>query len=298
MMNHPKLKLLFAVTSVGLLVVLGIAPSKDYFSEWRSTQHNYNEYLMTIPQKRSPEKIGLKQRWNEDLDQVDRCTTCHLGVDDPALTEAPQPFTAHPGIYHDPLDITCTTCHQGQGLATTEEKAHGQGEYWDEPLLPVEYLEASCGKCHDRQEVPGAPVLSKGRKLISDLNCAGCHKLGESGEPYFAPSLDGIAKKTTRQWLVRWLKQPHRVRPETEMPDFKLSDTEAELLVDFLMTSRELPGNVNLKPLPETLKSQTEDQSFISEGKRLFRQARCISCHSVEGRGGSLAPELGRLVPR
>lgn len=287
--------LIFAISSIVFFVVLAIAPTKDFFTEWRAIQQDYNKYIKTLPKKIPSVNIGLRQHWNQELDRVDRCITCHLGIDNPAFMEAPQPFTVHPDMYHDVRELGCTTCHQGQGRATNSAQAHGQTRYWDKPMIPAEYLEASCGKCHQNQSVPDAPVLSKGRRLLAEYNCAACHKLGGMPQASFTPALDGVGRKTTRAWLVRWLKEPQKVRPETKMPDFKLSDEETNLLADFLMAQDDFPGEVELSPFPENLWARMEDSEFISQGKAIFRQARCISCHLVKGRGGTLAPELGQI---
>ena len=287
--------IVFAVMSVLFLIVLGVAPTKDYFSQWRAIQKKYNSYVKNLPEKIDPVHVGLKQRWNEAFDQINRCTTCHIGINNPALNKAPQPYTTHPEMYHDPLEYGCFTCHQGQGLATNAAEAHGESEHWDKPLLPPEYLEASCGKCHPGDKVPEAPVLSEGRQLLSQLDCAGCHLLGDRKKGSFVPALDGIGEKTSRAWLARWLQAPEAVRSATRMPDFYLSDQEVNLLTDFLMDQKKLPAGEDLHPIPDSLATRMGDQDFMAEGKVLFRQARCISCHTVEGRGGTLAPELGTI---
>src|SRR6202047_4817337 len=35
-----------------------------------------------------------------------------------------------------------------------------------------------------------------------------------------------------------------------------------------------------------------------AHGERLFENLACIQCHSLNGKGGSTAPDLGRLVDR
>src|SRR6516165_11584479 len=101
------------------------------------------------------------------LQRVDRCTTCHLGVDDPTMKNAPEPFRYHEGLGpHVPSKFGCTICHGGQGLATTKEDAHGNVQFWDKPLLAREYIRASCGRCHKEGEVPGVPELTEGRHLF------------------------------------------------------------------------------------------------------------------------------------
>jgi len=94
-----------------------------------------------------------------DLEQVDRCETCHMGVDksyyeDPSI---PATFRTHPKrdllfAAHPVSKFGCTSCHQGQGRATSDlahsgwhlevrhekERWHFAGDhYWEDPLLPV-----------------------------------------------------------------------------------------------------------------------------------------------------------------
>ncbi|RMF69895.1 MAG: hypothetical protein D6743_01150 [Calditrichaeota bacterium] len=277
--------------------MLAISPAKDYFAEWRGYQKKYNAFLSEQPKRMKPIPISIKQIWNKELDRVDRCTSCHLGVEETDLVGAEQPFKPHPAIYHDINEFGCTICHQGQGLATSAEKAHDGQPYWEEPLLPRENIEAACGRCHKEEKVPDAPILTRGRELIKKYNCVGCHKIDGVAREY-APRLDGIGDKTNRSWLVRWLKNPKAFRPDTRMPDFKLSDEEANLLADFLMSFKTYPNGKRLEPVPAELTQEYPPDDWVDEGKALFRQARCISCHLVEGKGGPLAPDLAKVASK
>ena len=59
--------------------------------------------------------------------KVDRCTSCHLGIENPGFVDAPQPFTTHPDLdlyitsaSSHPMDrFGCTSCHAGRGRGTT-----------------------------------------------------------------------------------------------------------------------------------------------------------------------------------
>lgn len=296
-MKTRDLNKIYAVASLVLLGILAISPAKDYFSEWRAYQQRYNKLLSEQPKRLKPVPVNIKQIWNKELDRVDRCTSCHLGVEQSDLVGAEAPFTPHPEIYHDLNEFGCTTCHQGQGLATSAKEAHDGQPFWEEPLLPKAYIEASCGKCHKEEKVPEAPVLTLGRELLQKNNCAGCHKLGEMTVDY-APRLDGIGAKTTRGWLVRWLKDPKAFRPDTRMPDFKLGDDEAELLADFLMTLKTFPNGKQLVPVSGELQEEYPPDDWVEAGKAIFRKARCISCHLVGGKGGPLAPDLEKIASK
>ncbi len=292
-----KLNQIYAVASLIFFMVLAISPAKDYFSEWRRYQKEYNQLLAAQPRRLKPIEIAIKQIWNPELGRVDRCTSCHLGLEEKNLVAAKQPFTPHPQIYHDMNEFGCTTCHSGQGLATTAEKAHDGQPYWEEPILPKAYIESSCGKCHKEQQAPEAPILTYGRQLLKKYNCVGCHVIGNLPKEY-APILDGIGDKTTWSWLVRWLKDPKAFRPETRMPDFKLSDEEARLLADFLVSFKNYPNSKKLAPLPPELQQEFPPDEWVELGKTRFREARCISCHLVEGKGGPLAPDLIKVASK
>jgi hypothetical protein len=93
--------------------------------------------------------LEVKQIVLPGLQRVDRCTTCHLGVEDPAMKDAPEPFRYHAGLApHRPAKFGCTVCHGGQGLATDKVNAHGRVRHWSQPLLSRRYIRASCGRCH------------------------------------------------------------------------------------------------------------------------------------------------------
>jgi mono/diheme cytochrome c family protein len=288
------LKKTYGVTAIVFLGVLAFSPLKDVFSEWRHHQREYNRFVQDQPTRIRPVDIKIKQEWKPELDHVDRCVSCHLGLREKALADAPQPFRTHPAVDHDIEEFGCTVCHHGQGRSTKYEDTHVPTPFWDDPLLPLPFVEAGCGGCHREAKVPGAPVLTTGRKLIEENNCTSCHEL-EGFQKGYTPPLDGIGRKASRAWLTRWLQDPRAVRPETKMPDFLLTDEEAEVLADFLASFGDLPAGASWEPLPPIYEERHEDEAFLDLGKTRFREARCISCHAIDGKGGHLAPELGKI---
>ena len=294
-----KLRKYFAVASLAFLVVLAVSPFMDFFREWRGYQVKYNTLITHLPERVKPATIGIKQIWVQKLDHVDRCITCHLGVKEPALAFSPEPFRTHPQMYHDVEEFGCTFCHEGQGAATDYRESLGRVKYWDSPILQRPYMEASCAKCHKEREVPNAPILTLGRKLIEESNCVGCHKL-DGYQKQWVPELDGIGAKVDRTWLVSWLKDPLGYFPGTRMPNFLLTDEEANTLADFLLSFKSLPRGEALEPLPAELLASNDKQKakLVDAGSTLFREARCISCHAVNGKGGEGATELGKVASK
>jgi mono/diheme cytochrome c family protein len=289
----------FAAASIALLIVLAVSPMKDFFREWKGYQYAYNRLITTLPQRVKPAEIGIRQIWVQKLDRVDRCETCHLGLKEDALRKVKEPFRSHPRIHHDIEEFGCTMCHGGQGAATEYEQSVGKEKFWDQPMLPGSFIEASCGKCHKEENVPDAPILNEGRKIVRESNCVGCHKI-EGYQNQWVPPLDGIGSKVNRTWLVHWLKNPKSYYPQTRMPNFLLNDEDADNLADFLMTFTSLPNDARMSDLPASLKSPTEAQKakLVEKGSTLFGEARCISCHLINGKGGYVATDLGKVASK
>lgn len=304
--SRDRLWLWFAVASVACFGALAVSPVKDYFREYRGYQNRYRALLLEragtskeLEQARR-ETVRVRQIWLPALDgRVDRCVSCHLGVEDPKMAGAPAPFAAHPLTPHAPEDFQrfgCVACHRGQGRATTREAAHGEVPDWDSPLLPLSHVEAACGACHLAREVPEAAQLSAGRALMDRAGCFGCHQLGgHEGWQSTAPDLDGLAEKTRAEWLRAWLEAPRSLRPDTWMPDFHLAGDEVEALVAFLWVQ---PPRVALDEVNRDRGQGAPPPGDYDRGRKLFRESRCISCHTVEGRGGGSAPELAGIASK
>ncbi|OGU18104.1 MAG: hypothetical protein A2475_11660 [Ignavibacteria bacterium RIFOXYC2_FULL_35_21] len=293
-----KIKIIYAVTSILFLLLLAVSPLKEIFKDWRNFQNSFNSYTDSFPFKVAKVDNGLKQIWNKNLGIIDRCITCHVGLNENKLSNAPQPFTSHPKIYHDNEKYGCTVCHDGQGLSTKYEDAHLPTEFWDKPLLPRKYIESACYRCHDDLSDKFTPLHNKGKELIEKYNCVSCHDLPGIPKQY-TPDLNGVGTKIkNKQWLIDWLKNPSLYATNARMPNFKLSETEVTILSDFLFSFKERRNSQSLYPLPEYYNTLKKDEDFIKLGKVSFSEARCISCHSIEGKGGKLAIDLIKVASK
>jgi mono/diheme cytochrome c family protein len=242
-----------------------------------------------LPATRPPEAVLPAVLINDSLGVEDRCTSCHAEVLDASHTLAPEPHTAHPGRLlelHPPRRFGCTPCHGGDGRAVTAVGAHAPGAGYPQ-FLTGYGTEIACGKCHlDEQDLDGAPHLSRGRALIRRSHCDGCHQIGEfarSGRP--GPDLTGIASRTNPAWLFRWIKNPRDYASNARMPRFELEDRYVDALVGYLMTFRsQAPFDTTGYPPGDA-----------TRGGNLLRLSFCISCHSIEDKGGTGAIDLGRV---
>jgi cytochrome c2 len=298
------LRRLFAITSILFFVVLAISPLKNALRPYRSIQREYarlgaarakSQKLAQAYQARS---VSIQQIWLPGLqNRVDRCTTCHLGVQDETMAGAPGVFRLHSRSFHTPKDFDrfgCTSCHGGQGLATLEEDAHGTADNAGTPMTPLPFIESGCGRCHLGEQVSGAAILSRGRALMEKAGCFACHLVkGHEGFRSEAPPLESVALKTGGEALKRWLKDPKSLDANASMPNFHLSDADIEALTHYIFNtapSRLLAEKVRL--------AGSEKAGDPINGKKIFAEARCISCHTVEGKGNGSAPELSKVASR
>ena len=182
------------------------------------------------------------------MPKVDRCMTCHVGINKAGFEDAPQPYTTHPRLDefaggsspHPMSEYGCTSCHGGRGRGTDfissghmprNEKQKKEWKkkynwdylhYWENKMLPVQYTEAGCFKCHgDNMPVKGAPVLSLGMSTFEKAGCYSCHQMDRWADaPKPGPSLYKMASKTDRDWTYRWIMEPRAFRHNTWMPHF------------------------------------------------------------------------------
>jgi cbb3-type cytochrome oxidase cytochrome c subunit len=227
-------------------------------------------------------ELGVRQRWIEKLDRIDRCESCHLGVEDPRFQDAPQPFATHPDFErHNFEKFGCTVCHGGQGMATPKEDAHGPVRNWNRAIYHEGFMENSCSLCHGGYIQDQAPVFAKGRLIFTESGCRGCHVIKGTARIKVGPPLDGMDKRVKTDWLYRWIQDPKAYLPRTKMPNSRFSEQEAADISGFLLQGAK---HVEVK-----LSGSSE------RGKMIVLDSRCVSCHSVEGKGGNLAPDLGKI---
>lgn len=240
--------------------------------------------------------------WSQPSMRVDRCETCHMGINRVGFEDWPQPFTTHPKravIFgnHNPEQFACTPCHDGQGPSLTVDEAHyGQPHHWDHPMLATEDIDLACQKCHfnrvnlgseltadqiedmeiDPAHVPFRPnKLLRGQQMIRSMQCYACHDIeGMQDLPKTGPQLNSLASKTTTDWTFDWLKNPTRFRPTTRMPNFMLPDSEAVAITAFLFR---LAKSSDYQP-----EFSNVPRGSSSRGGKLMAEVGCFGCHATE----------------
>jgi mono/diheme cytochrome c family protein len=289
-MERRLQQVFFALSFLALLLIVAAAWQANTPS-WKTYQRNFlqleaqgepNAVTKAAVLATPPE---IHQVMLTGLQRVDRCTTCHMGVEDPTMKNAPEPFRYHANLGpHIPSRFGCTICHGGQGLATDKEGAHGNVAFWPNPLLSKDYIRASCGRCHKEGQVPGVPELTEGRRLFETQGCRGCHKLNGVGGS-IGPDLTAEgANRRAPEWLEKHFLTPSAVSAGSAMPNFHFTKEQARALTYYMLslTSEEMGSyfsSVRLIPGPEY-------------GRQLFIEKNCITCHNVGGVGAKVGPDL------
>ena len=279
---------------ISILLMLSQPVSSDENQEeWTAYQRKFAklckekglpELEPAIPQKR--EIVAADAGIN------DSCITCHMGIDNPAFEDAPQPFRTHPGeiLGQHPMEqFGCTVCHHGSGKGLTRDTAHGRGTQYPIPLIPVKYAQSTCIGCHETPYgLKGAEKLEKGRLAFEKYACYACHKAsGFENLAKFAPPQTNLEKKIKdTRWIISWLRNPKAMHAKTIMPDFKLSDDEIRDLTAFLLsleTEKEYP-EIDLSAASAT------------EGEKAFTELGCKACHSEKTEEGSFRRHVPNLA--
>jgi cbb3-type cytochrome c oxidase subunit III len=304
---------------VSLLLLIGAAVRENYLSQWQFIQRAYRRILQ---QKASDERgrqilqnyrVELHQVSVPALDVVDRCVTCHVGIDDPRMTDVRQPFRVHPGTLlesHSVDRFGCTICHHGQGAATNFRDAKAEDVNWDYPLLPPEFTQSSCLTCHDVKQLPREQValLLEGMRLYGEKSCGSCHQIAGRGGA-LGPALNDEGAKTRHQLILTNLKPPyttwrwHRAHfrdpgsivAGSQMKNPTVTEHQAQALTVYMLAlwNRDVPESylapdkieqkfhaLHLQPLP---------------GEQLYRQY-CFACHG-EGSYGRWDKSFNRFIP-
>jgi mono/diheme cytochrome c family protein len=256
-----------------------------------------------------------EDRYFRQIPKVDRCTTCHVFIDQKGFEDQLNPYKTHPKVdtlavglnsAHPMKQFGCTTCHGGEGqrVKDFQSVAHTpqnekQKKEWEEkyhwheahripqPMTPLQYTEGACYKCHSGSErIAMADKLNKGRKLIEDFGCYGCHKIegwDHLGKP--GPTLLKISEKTSKEFIQNWIWSPHSFNTNSRMPAFfnqannskpefaKKNIAEVNAITEYLWAK----SKKDYKPIVKFTGGNVE------RGKNLVQTIGCTACHQVEG---------------
>jgi len=300
-----------------LLIFVLVAAYRELTPEWSGYQADYKNQLVTTLKDEAAKKkarslsVEVQQLYLADLQRIDRCTSCHVGVENPLMAKAKTPLKQHSGDYlanHSPEKFGCTICHYGQGRATNKREAHGMGHetHWDFPVIPAKYLQSACVQCHDAGtlKAKGWDSVARGENLVNEKGCRGCHKLGGAGgvlgkalagvgsKPIAYFPMGGVdGEKNTYAWFKQHFIDPRKLVPISEMK-VTVTDEEADYLTAYVLSLRsgEMP-----KQFRQFNDAATTAPPSPTDGEALYKRY-CIACHGT-GKDSMFDEIFGRTVP-
>ncbi len=146
--------------------------------------------------------------------------------------------------------------------------------------------------------------IAHGRKRIVELGCAACHEINGVQKPEnFAPDLSTIGSKPLAQivflpgmehslssYIVAKIRQPRSFGSSVKMPQFTLTASQTDALTTALLSltarSQSMPDSLRVAAIAET------NYQPAGHAGKLIAELACFSCHSFNGRGGDMAPDL------
>lgn len=146
--------------------------------------------------------------------------------------------------------------------------------------------------------------IAHGKLLVTEMGCAVCHEVNGIHKPEnFAPELTAVGSRplakiiflpgmehTLPSYFEAKIKRPRSFGAALKMPQFNLSTTQVDQLVTALLAqtdrARAIPARLRMTGHPP---SNYEPAGNAGD---LMRDMNCLSCHSINGRGGDMAPDL------
>jgi mono/diheme cytochrome c family protein len=129
--------------------------------------------------------------------------------------------------------------------------------------------------------------VDSGKKLFSKKGCIQCHQVGGVGG-VLGPSLDAVGQSGAPMNVAAamWNHGPTMAEAMRargiERPN--LTASELRDLVGYLRAAAPERAGAPVSILP----------GRVNEGRALFEKRQCIKCHSIQGKGGNIGPDLGR----
>ena len=251
---------------------------------------------------------------------VDRCVSCHMGIEESKFSNEEQPYKSHPNLDlmgassspHPFSEFGCSSCHSGRSRGTgftstvhmpfdKAQKKEWEEKYdweimhhWLQPMLPSEYSQAGCFKCHTQQPyLEGGEQLQLGISLIKQNGCNACHHIESIPKDYnVGPDLTKVYQKFDKDWTFKWIKNPQSFRYNTMMPHFFEQDNNSSPE----MIKR---NNAEIYAITEYLYKdddyiQSNSSAYLGDmesGEILVNAIGCMGCHQIAENTVDYEPE-------
>ena len=160
--------------------------------------------------------------------------------------------------------------------------------------------------------VVNAESGASGQQLV-ETQCVSCHALKSENDRYHivlreGPPLIDVGNKFRREWLLKWLQAPQRIRPAGYLPfRYTVSGPDGDRIDPTLLPAHPAVTAAQAEAMVEWFFSQQRQpvqgpattHEELKRGELQFRKILgCGGCHSLGGEGGLSSPELGSARAR
>jgi len=275
-----------------------------------------------------------KNEFHVSILRVDRCQTCHLGVDRPGFEELPpadKVFETHPNreaiLGNHPVSrFGCTVCHDGQGTALDHyrmvdgripDAPHGLGrEYggspnilWDFPLLRGQLVQASCRKCHE-ERIEFATAVKKGiepdvsvewvdiapvlTKGLAMFEALGCHGCHPAEGFNDLPRVGPELTRIATKIEPAWMVEWIQ-NPQGYLQHSRMPNFGLSRQEATAIAAYLLDRSVPDPPIA----GQFDPRASPGKGKEIFERVGCLGCHTMRAVFEERGPRtISRVVGR
>ena len=146
--------------------------------------------------------------------------------------------------------------------------------------------------------------IAHGKQLVNERGCASCHEINGVKKPdNFAPELTLVGSRplakilfapgvphTLPDYIGAKIRNPRSFGSALKMPQYTLAPQQVDALVTALLAQTE-----RAQKMPAALRiaaRRPSDYRPAGKAGQLIEDMRCFSCHSINGRGGDMAPDL------
>jgi mono/diheme cytochrome c family protein len=146
--------------------------------------------------------------------------------------------------------------------------------------------------------------IAHGKRLVSEYGCAACHAINGVRKPEnFAPDLSRVGSRSLAQliflsgmphvlpdYVAAKIRNPRSFGAALKMPKFALNEAQVDALTTALLAQTDRQQDE--PPQLRQPSHRATDYRPAGSAAKLVADLRCFSCHSINGRGGDMAPDL------
>ncbi|MEJ2696261.1 MAG: c-type cytochrome [Candidatus Sulfobium sp.] len=258
-------------------------------------------------EKKAAPRMSPEAKRGEKVFQKSGCRGCHKvhgkgGSVGPELTAEALKGKSRKWLMDQ---ITSSSSHfpsMGPNTGMTEFTSMGKKDLHDlvSYLMSIAEGEAPAPEASPAPSEAGrkSPGIKKGEQIFQSKGCTGCHKVFGKGGSVGPELSGGTLKGKSRQWIEDQIRNPKSHFPNSVMPSFSgMSKEDIDDLVSYLMSmvGRSSPDPAAAASSEQDSKDPAgsdQDASHIKKGKELFQSQGCSGCHKINGKGGTVDPEL------